>query len=135
MSIGLVDRILTDWYMLGPTLAENISPYNEWILDSVQILTPVYFLWGIFFAIIFAVFKAIPFKIKIFIFSGSFSFFLILLWIIAWVLKIKPSGMWDIPGVLLAWSSIILLPISILIFLFQVAKYFAINKSSQTTTS
>jgi len=129
MSFGLIDRVLTDWYMLEPTLDKNISPYNEWILGSVLRLTPIYFLWGIFTAIIFAVLKNIPFKRTLFIFSGSFAFILILIWIIAWILQIKPSGVWDIPGILLAWSSIIFLPISILIFLFQIPKYFAINKS------
>lgn len=41
LTFGLVDCTLTDWYMLGSTLEENIPPYNGVIRRSVLFLTPV----------------------------------------------------------------------------------------------
>lgn len=51
LSVGLVDRTLVDWYMLGPTLEVNIPPYDRCVRETVVRLTPVYLLWFVGIAI------------------------------------------------------------------------------------
>ena len=44
-SFGLINRTLTDWYMLGPTEADNIKAYSAIVRTSVVVLTPVFVVW------------------------------------------------------------------------------------------
>lgn len=47
LSLGLVDRTLVDWYMLGPTLETNGDAYDRIITSRILQLAPVFLAWVI----------------------------------------------------------------------------------------
>ena len=51
LSFGLIDRTLVDWYMVGPSMIDNVNYYDNYIKKSVLILTPIYLLWSGAFSI------------------------------------------------------------------------------------
>jgi hypothetical protein len=59
LSFGLLDRTLVDWYMLGPTLEENIGPYNQIVGKRILQLTPIFIAWFVAVAAVLNWFKKI----------------------------------------------------------------------------
>jgi len=45
VSLGMIDRVLTDWYMMAPDLEGNVAHYDKIVLDSVLRLSPAFLAW------------------------------------------------------------------------------------------
>ena len=51
-TFGVVDRTLVDWYMRGPTLEDNVGPYNRVVGRSTLVLSGPFILWFCLVAVI-----------------------------------------------------------------------------------
>jgi hypothetical protein len=65
VSFGLLDRTLVDWYIVAPTLEENLPFYNGVVFRSILVLTPFYLLWCVILAFLFGVWRKGLYRPKI----------------------------------------------------------------------